>query len=350
MKYRVGVVGGSGYAGLELIKIIFRHPEMECVAIMAADVEGDKPLGEIHPQLRGMSEINCFEPDLDRFLSMQLDTAFLCTPNEASHELVPKILERGVRVIDFSGSFRLKDVTTYDSWYGFHHASPELVDRAVYGLPEWNALAIAKATLIANPGCYPTSILIPLLPLVRGGMVEPGSHIISDSKSGVTGAGRGARVETLFAEVSDNFRPYSPITHRHGPEVCQELGWSRDNFTFVPHLLPTNRGMMSTLYLSFQHPVSSEQIEAAYLRRYQKYPMVRILGNSRLPEIRAVNNTNFCDIGWRLTDGGRRGVFFCAIDNLIKGAAGQAVQNFNLMHDFEDSLGLMERCSVEVDC
>lgn len=349
MKVRVGVVGGTGYAGLELIKIILRHPAMECAAIMAADVKGEKPIGEIHPELRGLSRASCFEPDLDRFLSFDLDTAFLCTPNEASHELVPQIMERGLRVVDFSGSFRLKDMTSYDSWYGFHHAAPELVARAVYGLPEWNRAAIAKADLIANPGCYPTSVLLPLLPLVRGGMVDPGSHIVSDSKSGVTGAGRSPKTETLFAEVADNFRPYSPNTHRHGPEVCQELGWSLDSFTFVPHLLPTTRGMMSTIYLNFLHPVSSEEIEAAYERRYRKHPMVRILGNVRLPEIRAVNNTNFCDIGWRLSSGGRRGIFFCAIDNLIKGAAGQAVQNFNLMHGLAENTGLMEGGEVEAD-
>jgi N-acetyl-gamma-glutamyl-phosphate reductase len=180
------------------------------------------------------------------------------------------------------------------------------------------------------------------MPLVHAGMLASGSDIFCDSKSGVTGAGRATRLEMLFGEVSENFRPYSPITHRHAPEMCQELGWNPNHFIFVPHLLPVNRGILSTIYVSFQQPVSVEEIQGEYGRQYGKSPFVRILGNSHLPELRAVNHTNFCDIGWRLACGGRRAVIFSAIDNLIKGAAGQAVQNFNLMHEFDERMGLLE--------
>ena len=224
---------------------------------------------------------------------------------------------------------------SYSSWYGFQHANPELLKAAVYGLPEWNAKAIASAKLIANPGCYPTSVTLALLPLIRAGMLETGSDIFCDSKSGVTGAGRGVKPELMFSEVAENFRPYNPITHRHAPEMCQEIDWDLNNFTFVPHLLPINRGILSSIYVRFHQPVSSAELEAEYSRRYSDRPFVRILGGLRLPELRAVQYTNFCDIGWRLTDRGRRGVIFSAIDNLGKGASGQAVQNFNLMHGLD---------------
>jgi N-acetyl-gamma-glutamyl-phosphate reductase len=342
MKFRVGIVGITGYAGLELMKIVLRHPAMECVAIMASESSGEKPLGDVHPQLRGLSNLTCLPLDIDHLAELYPDTVFLCTPNEVSHQLAPVILARGCRVIDFSGSFRLKNATSYSAWYGFSHDAPEILSQAVYGLPEWNSRPIAGARLVANPGCYSTSILLPLLPLVTAGFVEPGSDIFCDSKSGVTGAGRRARVDVLFAEVSENFRPYSPIAHRHAPEVCQELGWDLNNFTFIPHLLPVNRGILSTIYLSFQRPVSSEEIEAEYQRRYRFHPFLRILGPERLPELRGVNHSNFCDISWRLTHGGRRAVFFSAIDNLIKGASGQAVQNFNLMHGMDETVALIE--------
>jgi N-acetyl-gamma-glutamyl-phosphate reductase len=250
-------------------------------------------------------------------------------------------LSLGIRVIDLSGSFRLKDAASYPSWYGFSHANPDLLNASVYGLPEWNAKAIAPAKLIANPGCYPTSVLLALLPLMRAGMLEVGSDIFCDSKSGVTGAGRSAKPELMFSEVTENFRPYSPVTHRHAPEMCQELGWDVGNFTFVPHLLPISRGIISTIYVRFSHQVSSAEIEAEYSNRYAQRLFVRILGGSRLPDVRAVNYTNFCDVGWRLTHSGRRGIIFSAIDNLMKGASGQALQNFNLMHKFDESLGLL---------
>jgi N-acetyl-gamma-glutamyl-phosphate reductase len=341
MKFKVGVVGVSGYAGLELIRLIASHPAMEMVAAMDAQEVGEKPLPEIHPNLRGICDLVTFAPDPDRLKKLEADTVFLCTPDKVSYNLVPKMLSGGMRVIDFSGAFRLKDMDDYQSWYGFQHTEAELLAGAIYGLPEWNAKAIASARLIANPGCYPTSVILALLPLIRAGLLETGSDIISDSKSGATGAGRGVKPELMFSEVMENFRPYSPVTHRHAPEMCQELGWELNNFTFVPHLLPINRGILSTIYVRFHQPVSPAQIEAEYTRRYAGRPFVRILGAGRLPELRAVARTNFCDIGWRFTHGGRRAIVFSAIDNLGKGASGQAVQNFNLMHALDESAGLL---------
>lgn len=340
MKIRVGVVGVSGYSGLELLSLLAHHPAVECVAAMDAEEVGEKPLADIHPSLRGIYDLVTFPPQKERVEPLGLDTVFLCTPDKVSHALVPEFLALGLRVIDFSGAFRLKEPAGYPSWYGFQHAHPALLGQAVYGLPEWNARAIASAKLIANPGCYPTSVLLALLPLIRAGMLETGSDVFCDSKSGVTGAGRSVRQEMMFSEVSDNFRPYSPVTHRHAPEICQEMGWDLNAFTFVPHLLPTNRGIVSTMYLHFHRPVRSDDLAAEYERRYSGCRFVRILGDSRLPELRAVNHTNFCDIGWRLTHGGAGAVVFSAIDNLVKGASGQAVQNFNLMHTLDESAGL----------
>ena len=340
-KIRIGIVGVSGYAGLELITLLLRHPAADFVAALDAAEIGEAPLQEIHPSLRGACDLTTFAPEEALVAALKLDTVFLCTPDKVSHDLVPKFLSMGIRVIDFSGAFRLKDAESYPAWYGFHHSDPDLLNKAVYGLPEWNAGSIASANLIANPGCYPTSVILALLPLMQAGIVETGSDIFCDSKSGVTGAGRGVKQALMFGEVSENFRPYSPIKHRHAPEICQEMGWDLNNFTFVPHLLPMNRGIISTIYVRFHQRMSLAEIEAEYTKRYSKQPFVRILGESQLPELRAVNHTNFCDIGWRLTHGGRRGVVFSAIDNLVKGASGQAVQNFNLMHKFEQSLGLL---------
>jgi len=341
MKIRVGIVGVSGYAGLELIKLILQHPEIEFAAAMDAQEIGEKPLYEIHPRLRGAGDLITFPPDPVRMAELKLDTVFLCTPDKVSYDLAPKIISTGARVIDFSGSYRLKESASYSSWYGFQHANTDLLKAAVYGLPEWNARAIATAHLIANPGCYPTSVTLALLPLIRAGMIETGSDIFCDSKSGVTGAGRGAKAELMFSEVIENFRPYNPIGHRHAPEMCQELGWDLNNFTFVPHLLPTNRGIISTMYVQLHQTLSSAEVGAEYEKRYAGRPFVRILGGSRLPELRAVNHTNFCDIAWRLSHGGRRAVIFSAIDNLGKGAAGQALQNFNIMHGLEETAGLL---------
>jgi N-acetyl-gamma-glutamyl-phosphate reductase len=326
---------------LELITILLKHPAADFVAAMDAAEIGETPLAEIHPCLSGLCNLATFVPEKERLSECHLDTVFFCTPDKVSHDLAPMFLSLGVRVVDFSGAFRLNDPESYPKWYGFRHADPGLLNKAVYGLPEWNAGAIADATLLANPGCYPTSVTLALIPLIKAGIIEAGSDIFCDSKSGSTGAGRGVKQALMFCEVAENFRPYNPVKHRHAPEICQEMDWELNNFTFVPHLLPMNRGILSTIYVRFQAQMNSAGIEAEYAKCYSNQPFVRILGDSALPELRAVNRTNFCDVGWRLTHEGRRGIVFSAIDNLVKGASGQAVQNFNLMHGLDQSLGLL---------
>lgn len=347
MKIRVAVLGASGYSGLELVRLVLRHPAMDCTAVVASEGKAGIALADIHPQLRGVSDLTCQPPDTDLLAAAGCEAAFLCTPNEVSHTLVPEILRKGMKVIDLSGSFRLRDASLYDSWYGFSHEAPELLVETAYGLPEWQRDVIRSARLVANPGCYPTSALLALLPLARAGVLAQGSDIICDSKSGVTGAGRSLRMDLLFGEVSGNFRAYNPLSHRHAPEICQELQWDLARFSFVPHLLPVNRGILSTIYVNFDSPLTPEVLDEVYYERYRFCPFVRLLGASRLPELSAVNHSNFCDIGWRLTSAGRRAVIFSAIDNLLKGAAGQAVQNFNIMYGLEETLGLQERRKIE---
>ncbi len=347
MRIPVGIVGISGYSGLELLRIAFGHPGIECAAVVASEAKSGQRLADIHPQLRGLTKLTCQPPDMTQLAAGGCQTVFLCTPNEVSHKLVPQILECGMRVVDLSGSYRLREASLYSSWYGFDHEAPRLLSEAAYGLPEWHAGSIRDARLVANPGCYPTSVLLALLPLARAGVIANDSDIICDSKSGVTGAGRSLRTDLLFGEVSENFRAYSPIVHRHAPEICQELGRDFDSLSFVPHLLPVSRGILSTIYVRFAHPQTAAGLDNIYGEQYRECPFIRLLGTSRLPELSAVNYSNFCDIGWRLTAGGRRAVIFSAIDNLVKGAAGQAVQNFNLMYGFQQTLGLLERRDLE---
>ena len=341
MKIKTGIVGVGGYSGLELTRIIARHPNIELATVMDVGDFTGKLLGEIHTSLRGVYDHAVEIPCLEWMASLNLDTVFLCTPDKASHELAPKILAAGMRVIDLSGAFRLKDAASYPGWYGFDHADAGLLEKAVYGLPEWNTREIANAQLIANPGCYPTAVDLALLPLARAGLLETGSEIFCDCKSGVSGAGRSPRPEMMFVEVTGSFRPYSPVIHRHAPEICQEIGWDMENFTFVPHLLPIRQGILSTIYVSFNRQVGPEEIDAEYARRYSGRRFIRVLGSPRLPELGAVAFTNFCDISWRLTHNGKRAVIFSAIDNLIKGASGQALQNFNIMHGLDETTGIL---------
>ena len=341
MKVKTGIVGVSGYSGLELIRLIARHPGVEFTVAMDAGDFAGKHLGEIHTSLRGVYDHTIEPPDIKRMAALGLDTVFLCTPDKVSYDLAPGIIAAGMRVIDFSGAFRLKDASSYPGWYGFNHADVSLLEKAVYGLSEWNAGEIARARLLANPGCYPTSVCLALLPLVRAGLLETGSDIFCDCKSGVSGAGRSAKPEMMFAEIAGSFRPYSPVVHRHAPEMCQEIGWDIGNFTFVPHLLPIRQGILSTIYVKFNRQVASGELEAEYSRRYAGRRFVRVLGTPRLPEISAVASTNFCDIAWRLTHNGKRAVIFSAIDNLYKGASGQALQNFNIMHNLDETTGMI---------
>lgn len=339
MKIKVAVIGASGYAGLELVRLLLEHPEAELVLAAALD-SADRPLAELHPELRGRCDLFCYRYSRDLIQRAGADVAFAATPNEASAEIIPALLGAGIRAIDLSGAFRLKAAAAYPRWYGFEHPAPELLARAVYGLSEANRQKIAGAQLVANPGCYPTSILLPLLPLLEADLIDLSSPLICDAKSGVTGAGRSPRSDLMFAEVNENFKAYSVLSHRHAPEIAEQAGLKNEDLVFVPHLLPINRGILSTIYLRLSAKSSDEQIGLIYQESYAGEPFVRLLGPRRFPEIRNVARTNFCDIGWALSGDGRSLVVISALDNLVKGAAGQAIQNMNLMFGLEETLGL----------
>jgi N-acetyl-gamma-glutamyl-phosphate reductase len=312
---RAAVVGGTGYAGAELVRLLERHRGAELAASWSSSFTIDK-VDEVRP-----------------------DVVFLATPNEVSAELAPQLLDRDIKVIDLSGAFRLADPALYPAWYGFAHARPELLGEAVYGLTEWCNGELSKARLVANPGCYPTSILLALRPLTF--ILDRDQTVICDSKSGVSGAGKKADVEWSFAEVAGNFKAYGVGHHRHEPEIRQGLRLGqRAPLVFVPHLLPMVRGILSTMHVAFAHAVTDDDIASLFAEAYRNAPLVQVLGAGKLPELKSVVNTPRAEIGWQLLHGGRRAVVVSVIDNLLKGAASQAVQNFNRMYGFDEREGL----------
>ena len=266
-----------------------------------------------------------------------IDLVFLATPNESSHKVIPELLRHNLKVIDLSGAFRLRDIDQYSKWYGFKHLFPNELKQRVYGLTEINRLKIQKAQLLANPGCYPTSILLPLIPLHRANLIDPDSTIICDSKSGVSGAGKSPSAATHFSEVTENFNTYKVTEHQHSPEIWQELGNS--NLIFTSHLLPINRGILSTIYVKLAHSATKNRISDCLDLNYANEPMVRIFREGSLPQVKYVAHTNYCDIGWETER--TYLIVVSAIDNLGKGAAGQAIQNMNAMLGFEETLGLI---------
>lgn len=311
------IAGATGYAGTELVRILERHPHVTLAAAWSSE-----------------------SFSLDALAQSGAEVVFLATPNEVSADLVPRVLDLGIRVIDLSGSFRLDDAALYPSWYGFDHPRPELLGEAVYGLPEWCNGELAKARLVANPGCYPTSILLAVRPLAW--LIDRSQALIIDAKSGVSGAGKKADVAFSFTELFANVKAYGVGHHRHDPEIRQELHLGqRTTMVFVPHLLPVARGIYSTIHVSFTQAVTPAQVEERYQEAYRNAPFVRLLGHGGVPELRNVVNTPFAEIGFTLLDGGRRAVVVSAIDNLLKGAASQAVQNFNRMCGYPETEGLL---------
>jgi N-acetyl-gamma-glutamyl-phosphate reductase len=333
MATRVAIVGATGYAGSELTAILARHPEVELVGLFSSK-GGSR--GEIAPNLPHLLA----EPfDIELLASRNPEVVFLATPNEASAELAPELLDRGMRVIDLSGAFRLDDPSMYPSWYGFAHGRPALLEEAVYGLTEWCNGELKNARLVANPGCYPTSILLALRPLIYA--IDREQPVICDSKSGVSGAGKKADLQWSFAELFGNFKAYGVGNHRHEPEIRQQLHLGdRAPLVFVPHLLPTVRGILSTIHVGFLHAMTEQQIADAYTKAYTNAPLVRVLPAGQLPELKNVVNTPRAEIGFTLLQGGRRAVIVSVIDNLLKGAASQAVQNFNRMMGFRETEAL----------
>lgn len=328
---RVAIAGATGYAGAELTAILARHPHVELAALYSSS--GSGPVAPTMPE-------HVAEPfSLDKLFASKADVVFLATPNEVSLELVPEILDHGIRVIDLSGAFRLGEPAQYPTWYGFAHKRPELLKEAVYGLTELCNGELKNARLVANPGCYPTSILLALRPLTY--IIDRSQPVICDSKSGVSGAGKKADLAYSFAELAGNFKAYGVGTHRHEPEIRQGLHLGeKAALVFVPHLIPTVRGIYSTMHVGFLNPMTDDELTAIYAEAYGKSPLVRVLPAGHLPELRSVVNTARAEIGFTLLQGGRRAVIVSVIDNLLKGAASQAVQNFNRMFGYRETEGL----------
>ena len=333
----VGIVGGTGYTGIELIRLLLAHPQVEIVAITSRSEVG-RPLSDLVPSFIGQSELVFQEPSLD--VLNPCDVIFFATPNGTAMKMAPALLSKGKRVIDLAADFRIEDASVWEHWYEEPHACPELLEEAVYGLPEINRLKIKKASLVANPGCYPTSVILGFLPLLEQQLVNP-SHLIADTKSGVSGAGRAAKVGSLHAEVSENFKAYGISGHRHHPEISailtSLLPAETAQLTFVPHLVPMNRGIHATLYA--QSTNTSVDLTDIYKKRYANEEFVTVLEAGDHPETRAVRGTNKCMLSVNRVSEDQI-VVLSVIDNLVKGAAGQAIQNMNIMYDLDESLGI----------
>ncbi len=336
---KVAVVGASGYTGVELLRILVGHPEVEICAVTSRQHEGIS-ISKVFPSLSGFCELLCEPLDVSA-IAERVDVVFTALPHKSAMEVVPGFLEAGCKVIDLSADYRLKDRHVYEQWYQ-HHTSPELFAEAVYGLPELYLQQLGSARLVANPGCYPTSIILGLAPLLENRLINPDTLVI-DSKSGVSGAGRGAKVGSLYCEANEGFKAYGIASHRHTPEIEQELarlagGAIRLNFT--PHLLPVNRGILSTCYADLTAAKSSQELLELYRHHYESCRFVRIMPGEGLPNVAYVRGTNFCDIGIVSDERTGRVIVVSVIDNLVKGAAGQAVQNMNIICGFNESLGL----------
>lgn len=336
----IAVVGVSGYSGFELAKLLLRHPEPEALTFYVRDPQGKRCVSELFPQLRGWGEAPVRQLSVDAILAGGAGAAFLATPHEASAEIAPRLLEAGIRVIDLSGAFRFHDPGVFTSWYNLPAPHTPWLDRAVYGLPEFYADSISRAQLIANPGCYATSVILALRPLSAAGWIASGSSVVCDCKSGATGAGKEPRRDLQFSELDENFKAYNLFHHRHTPEILEHTGIPGDRLVFSTHLLPLARGILSTIYVTLAEPQTPEAVETLFRKTYAGRPMVRLWKAGSLPELQHVAHSNFCDIGFVLDKSLRRLILVSCLDNLGKGAAGQAVQNFNHMLHIEEQTGL----------
>jgi len=341
---RVAVVGVTGYAGFELARLLLRHPHIEKTTFFLRESYGNvRCLTELFPQLRGWGDAPCRPLSVEAVATSGAEVVFLSTPHEASVELVPQLLAANpaLRIVDLSGAFRFHSGETFAKWYKLPAPDTNSLAQAAYGLPELYADALPKARIVGNPGCYPTSVILGLKPLVDAGWINTTRGIVCDCKSGVTGAGKEPKRDTQFVEVNENFRAYGLFTHRHTPEISDHLGLAPKDFVFSTHLLPVDRGILSTLYVWLQSPRKAEDVETLYRKFYTGKPMVRVMPVGTLPELQYITHTNFCDIGFALDPAGERLVVVSCLDNLGKGAAGQAVQNFNGMCGYPETAGLL---------
>ena len=336
---KTGIVGATGYTGVELLRFLAAHNKAQ-IEIVTSRGESGKRVSDLFPNLRGQVDLAYCEPDLDALKSC--DVVFFATPNGTAMKYAPELVRAGVRVIDLAADFRLKDAQEWSKWYGMEHACPELLQQAVYGLSEINREQIKSASIVANPGCYPTVVQLGFLPLLEKGVVDA-STLIADAKSGVSGAGRQAAVATLLCETQENFKAYAVGGHRHLPEITQGLisvSGSPVNLTFVPHLTPMIRGMHATLYASLNKANDNVDLQALFEDRYADEWFVDVMPAGSHPETRSVRGSNMCRLAVHQPQGGQTVVVLLVIDNLAKGAAGQAVQNFNIMFDLDEKAGL----------
>lgn len=334
---KVGIVGGTGYTGVELLRLLARHPQVE-ITVITSRAESGKQVSDLYPNLRGLFDLAFVAPEVD--VLAQCDLVFFATPNGIAMQQAAELLERGVRVIDLAADFRIKDLEIWSKWYGMEHACPELVAEAVYGLPEVNREQIRGARLVANPGCYPTAAQLGFLPLLEQGLVNR-RRLVADCKSGVSGAGRGASIGSLLCEASESFKAYGVDGHRHLPEIKQGLAEAAGfpvGLTFVPHLTPMIRGIHATLYGILKDPL--DNLQQIFEERYANEPFVDVMPAGSLPETRSVKGANHCRIAVYRPQDDDTVVVLSVIDNLVKGAAGQAVQNMNVMFGFDETAGL----------
>ena len=333
---KVGIVGGTGYTGVELLRLLALHPQVK-LQVITSRADAGMPVSQMFPSLRGFVDLKFAHPDEAKL--DQCDVVFFATPNGIAMQQTRALLDAGVKVIDLAADFRIKDVAEWEKWYGMSHVCPDLIAEAVYGLPEVNRAKIKQARLVANPGCYPTAVQLGFIPLLEAGVIEEGS-LIADSKSGVSGAGRKAEIPALFSEASDNFKAYGVAGHRHLPEIKQGLSnvsGKAVGLTFVPHLTPMIRGIHATLYGRLKRDVD---MQALFEQRYSGEAFVDVLPAGSMPDKRSVRGSNLCRIAVHRPQGGDTVVVLSVIDNLVKGAAGQAVQNLNIMFGYPESTGI----------
>ena len=334
---RVGIVGATGYTAVELLKILLRHPEVTVTAITSRD-PNQPHLCEVHPSLRDQLDLNFTKLDIPSFCKA-VDVAFCCLPHAASAEIVGQLVDAGIRVVDFSADYRLNDVETFQKWYGVQHPDPDRVGKVAYGIPELFRSAIETADVVANPGCFPSSALLPLAPLLKNDLIQT-APIIVDSKTGISGAGRKANLKFHYPECNESISAYGIGTHRHMPEIdqiIQRFCGADIETVFTPHLTPMDRGILSTIYVHPKNGTESSDVMDCWSDFYQDSPFIRL--SSDLVATKNVSGTNFCDITVRDCRGTL--VIVSALDNLVKGASGAAVQNFNVMHGFDDTLGML---------
>lgn len=339
---KVGIIGSTGYAGAEIVRLLLQHKDVE-IKWYGSRSYIDKKYYEVFQNMFQIVDAVCLDDNMEE-LADSVDVIFTATPQGLCASLVNEAILSKVKIIDLSADFRIKDVTTYEKWYGIEHKSPQFIEEAVYGLCEINRAQVKNARLIANPGCYPTCTTLSIYPLLKEGIINPDT-IIVDAKSGTSGAGRGAKVNNLFCEVNENIKAYGVASHRHTPEIEEQLSYAAGRevlINFTPHLVPMNRGILITSYASLNKSVTYDEVRAVYDKYYNHEKFVRVLDRGVCPETRWVEGSNYVDVNFKIDERTGRIIMMGAMDNLVKGAAGQAVQNMNIMFGFEETEGLIQ--------